>query len=76
MTSSAKLGITSLALLLAAQFLLKPFHGILGLGLITLSILLGLVAGSRGSRWWWTVSGLACAFVVFLGWIILHLRTR
>jgi hypothetical protein len=74
MTRSAKLGFTSIALLVSAQFLLKPFDGLLGVVLIFFSILLGILAARDGSRWWLAVPGLAVALVAFLVWIVLHIR--
>jgi hypothetical protein len=74
MTRSAKLGLTSIALLVAAQFLLKPLDGLVGFLLLFFSCLFGIIAARTGSRWWLVVPVLVLLLVSFLVWLVLHIR--
>jgi len=69
MTRSAKLGITSIFLLLSTlipTFLNWQFP--IAFVCAVLSILFGLLAAQQGSRWWLTVPGLIVAGISILWW--------
>jgi hypothetical protein len=73
MTRSAKLGITSVVLLLIA--LVPPFlnwrYPITFVS-VGLSGLFGLLAAQQGSRWWLTVPGILLGGVAFLLYLGFH----
>jgi hypothetical protein len=73
MTRSAKLGITSVVLLLIALLTLFPNWGSpVAFASVGLSGLFGLLAAQQGSRWWLTIPGLIIAGVSFGWWIAAH----
>ena len=73
MTRSAKLGITSVVLLLIALLTLFPSWGDpIAFASVGLSLLFALLAAQQGSRWWLTVPALIVAGISILWWNAAH----